>query len=102
MSLAGKLEVTGRKKITVFCCAVAATVVALALLPEDAWTLNSSNRRPPLSSIPMPDAALLTICWLGGWFVALFATEESDYRLVGAVGIAVSIILGALMFAPLV
>lgn len=102
MSLARKFEVTGKIKIVTFCCAVAVIVAALIMLPSDAWTWRSSNRRPPLSWIPMPDAAILALFWLGGWFIALFASEESDYRGHGIAVIAVSLLLGALMFAPLV
>jgi hypothetical protein len=100
MSLASKFEFRGKKKKKItFCCAVAVIAVALVTLPDDSWALESSNRRPPLSWIPMPDTASLVLIWLGGWFVALFATEESDYRWAGIVGIAVSLMLGALMFA---
>lgn len=100
MPLGSKFEFGNKKKIISFGCAVIVAIVVLTLVGPGAWSLRKTARG--LTSIfPIPSALIFGFCWLGGWFVALFATEESDYRWRGISIIAISVILGALLLAPL-
>ena len=88
-----------RPRIILLGSVTLALVVALKLLPDDAWAWRGWGRR--LAWIPVPPVAVLVLSWLGGWFMVLFGPAGRGYRARGIIILVMASILGALVFAPI-
>lgn len=94
-----KTESRFKPRIILFCSAAVVLLVALRLLPDDAWAWRGWGRR--LAWIPVPPVVALGLSWLGGWLLALFGPVGRGYRGRGLAIVVMALILGALMFAPI-